>query len=168
MSNGQKPLKQQNSLQISAYVVINVLVFWGLANGIRIDIQSSSSLPEQLFTSALWSVVIGTLTTIFSGQMDQDFKYFLIFWRLKNSLPAFRAFSYFMNKDPMIDPKAIEAKLTTIPTEPIEQNRTWYKIYKKHQDKDSVIDAHKNFLLTREIAGLSFLFLIVLGSARDR
>jgi hypothetical protein len=165
MSNEQKPLKQQNSLQIGAYVVINVLIFWGLANGIGINLQTPSSFPEQLITSALWSVVIGTLTTILSGQMDQDFKYFFIFWRLKDRLPACRAFSYFMNKDPRIDPKAIEAKLTTIPSDPTEQNRTWYKIYKKHQDKNSVIDAHKNFLLTREIAGLSFLFFITLGIA---
>ncbi|NJL38479.1 MAG: hypothetical protein HC840_06020 [Leptolyngbyaceae cyanobacterium RM2_2_4] len=165
MSNEPKTLKQQNSLQIGAYVVINVLVFWGLANGIGINFQSSNSLPEQLFTSALWSIIIGTLTTILSGQMNQDFKYFLIFWRLKDRLPACRAFSYFMNQDPRIDPKAIEAKLTTIPTDPTEQNRTWYKIYKRHQDKNSVIDAHKNFLLTREVTGLSFLFLITLGSA---
>ena len=165
MSKEQKPLKQQNNLQIGAYVIVNILIFWGLANGTSVNFQSSEHLSEHLFTSALWSVVIGTLSTILGGQMTKDFKYLLIFMRLRNRLPGCRAFSYFMNKDPRIDPKSIKAKLIAIPTDPAEQNRIWYKIYKKHKDKDSVIDAHKNFLLAREISGLAFLFLITLGSA---
>lgn len=163
MSQETKTLKQQNTLQIGAYITINILIFWALMTGIELNIEASESILGKVITSAFWSLLVGALTTILNGQISSDIKYILIFWRLKNPLPACRAFSNFMNQDPRIDPEVLKTKLVTIPTEPIEQNRRWYKIYKKHEDKRSVLDAHKKFLLTRELTGLSFLFLIVLA-----
>lgn len=78
-------------------------------------------------------------------------------------MPACRAFSQHMNKDPRIDPKKIKNYLPNLPTEPDEQNRVWYTLYKVHEDKPSVLNAHRNFLLMREIASLSFIFLITFG-----
>ena len=58
--------------------------------------------------------------------------------------------------------KKLHEKFPEIPSDPREQNQLWYNIYEKRKDDKTIRDTHKNFLLLREITGLSFLFLIVL------
>lgn len=165
MSESNKTLKEQNSLQVKAYLGANLLAFWLLANGTELTdvIRNVGSSVDKFIESGTISLLICLLTTIVSGQLSSDFKYILIFRRCKNPLPACRAFSNYMEKDPRIDPAILLSRFGELPTSPKEQNRLWYKIYKQHQSDKIVNETHKNFLLLREIAGLCFLFFISLG-----
>ena len=47
------------------------------------------------------------------------------------------------------------------PTIPAEQNGLWFKLYKAVEAELAVVEAHKKYLLYRDMAALSFLFVIV-------
>lgn len=100
------------------------------------------------------------ISFVLSGFISSDLKANIVFWKMKNPLPGSRAFTEIGPNDPRVDAAVLKKKLKTIPSEPEDQNRVWYKIYKKVQGKKSVDLSHKNFLLARELAAISFLFLI--------
>jgi len=162
MSNDDKTLNQQNASVISIYIVINTLMFLVLKLRIPLN-DATGTIVEKLLASATWVLIIGLLTTIINGPLSSQIKAVLVFWRITETLPGCRAFSYFIEKDPRIDPKTLQAKFGNLPTAPIEQNRLWYKIYKQHQDKKPIEDAHKKFLLTRDLTSVSLLFFIFFG-----
>jgi hypothetical protein len=156
MSDDEKTLNQQNHLSTGAYIVINILVFLILKLGVSAN-EATDSILEKFLTSATWLLISGIFTKVINGQLSSQVKAVLVFWRIKETLPGCRAFSYFMDRDPRINPNVLQAKFGNLPSHPTEQNRLWYKIYKKHELKKSVEDAHKKFLLTRDLASLSFL-----------
>jgi hypothetical protein len=49
-----------------------------------------------------------------------------------------------------------------LPTDPGEQSRLFYSIYKKYANDVGVLDAHKSYLATRDIGTINLLLLIVL------
>jgi hypothetical protein len=51
----------------------------------------------------------------------------------------------------------------SLPKSPIEQNKLWYKIYKKNISNTIVSDSHRAFLLARDLTSLCILFVIFLG-----
>lgn len=162
MSGENKTLNQQNSLSITAYVVINVLIFIILKLGLPIN-NTIEPMVSKLLSSATWLLIFGIFTQIINSQLSSQMKAVLVFWRFKEALPGYRAFSYFMHRDPRIDPNLLRAKLGNLPSKSMEQNRLWYKLYKKHESKKTVVDAHQKFLLTRDLASCGFLCCIVLG-----
>ena len=52
-----------------------------------------------------------------------------------------------------------------LPVDPREQNAKWYSLYKQVDSDPSVINSHKNFLLFRDIAAMSFLLVPTLPLA---
>jgi hypothetical protein len=48
---------------------------------------------------------------------------------------------------------------SALPTEPVEQNRVWYGMYKGVEKEPPVVQAHRDY------AGLSALFVVFLGAA---
>ncbi|MEL6458569.1 MAG: hypothetical protein AAFQ91_10020 [Cyanobacteria bacterium J06621_15] len=164
MSTDAKSLNQQNNSSIITYIIINILIFLILCLGISVN-TAMESILEKLLTSAPLLLVSSIFAQVINGQLSPNFKAILVFWRIKEPLPGCRAFSYFMDKDPRIDPNILKTKFGNLPSDPTEQNRLWYKIYKKHESKTAVEDAHQKFILTRDLAGFSFLFLVVMGFA---
>ena len=105
-------------------------------------------------------LLIILLCLVMEGIISSDLKYKFIFWRLKHPLPGSRAFSLIARKDHRIDMEKV-ARLfhSGIPKDPREQNTTWYTFYKKHSGKVIVFQAHKAFLLTRDLATLTMIFI---------
>lgn len=101
------------------------------------------------------------LCFVLTGLLSPDFKAKLVFWRLKNPLPGSRAFTELGPKDCRIDISELRRKMGDVPEQPEEQNRGWYKLYKQVQNKATVTSAHQSFLLARDLAAISFLFLIL-------
>lgn len=87
----------------------------------------------------------------------QDKKLF----RWRNALPGHRAFSRLVKKDSRIDEEKPKLKLGELPEEPKSQNSLWYSLYKKCSDAITVSEAHKTFLLARDLATVSFVFAIM-------
>ncbi len=81
--------------------------------------------------------------------------------RWQYALPGHRAFSDLIKKDPRIDVKKLTEKMGKLPRKPLEQNSLWYSIYKRYSNSITVKQAHKNFLLSRDLCTTAFLFTII-------
>lgn len=166
----EKTLKQVNLIYVQGYLIANILVFWLLA-GLKFGnlIESLEASFGKITDKIIESIVISALfyigTVVICGLLSSNLKYILIFWRWQNPLPGTRAFTHLMSKDPRIDPKILEERYAPLPIDPADQNRLWYKLYKKHEHDKSVLEAQKYFLLTRELNSVSFLSLFILGVA---
>ena len=47
-----------------------------------------------------------------------------------------------------------------LPTIPEKQNQLWYKMYKEFEFHPMIFASHRNFLLSRDLTGFSFLFVV--------
>jgi hypothetical protein len=110
--------------------------------------------------SGFFPLLAFPLAVIFEGLIHSKHKAVLVFWRIKNPLPGSRAFSDIAPKDPRINLDSIGALFPEgIPVDPQDQNSSWYKLYRQYMDKPIVRDAHRFFLLTRDLAALTIVVI---------
>jgi hypothetical protein len=80
-----------------------------------------------------------------------------------------RVFTDLIGTDPRIDVSVLRRKHGELPQDPQAQNTLWYRLYKQHKTTTLVWEAHKIYLLTRDIttisATLAVLFSIGIVSA---
>lgn len=100
------------------------------------------------------------IAVILSGVVSSDNKARLIFWRCRNALPGHFAFSRLAPKDPRINMEQLRRLISPWPTTPEAENRCWYGIYRRYVDRPTVTHSHTAFLLTRDMAISSLLFLL--------
>jgi hypothetical protein len=162
---GGKSLKEQNRWQLWLVLAINSLFFYGVqqANAIKIDGLRG------LFTDTNKLLPIGfalVISTVLNGMLSADNKARLVFLRWRYALPGHRAFSKYAMSDPRIDLVAL-TKLhgSAFPADPIDQNRTWYRMYKTVEKEPAVNQVHRDFLLLRDYTGLCALFVVFYGAA---
>lgn len=146
------------------FIGVHVAIAWSILTLGSFDIKSVNSVWEiiQKKDGLVWAL-IPIITLVLNGMLSSRFKAILVFWRFKHPLPGCRVFSDLAANDHRIDLSAIRNSHGLIPDLPEEQNRLWYKIYKKHENNSVVIDSHKSYLFSRDLAGVSF-FLIFVGA----
>jgi hypothetical protein len=84
----------------------------------------------------------------------------MIFCRRKNPLPGCRAFTEIALNDARVNIDKLKQLFPSgFPSEPKEQNREWFQLYRKVADRKIVIDSHKSFLLMRDLAAISLNLL---------
>jgi hypothetical protein len=106
------------------------------------------------------------IATVLNGLVSADTKARLVFLRWHHALPGHRAFTRYAVRDPRIDLSALEARHGgALPTDPVEQNRAWYRIYKAAENDHAVRQVHRDFLLLRDYTGLSAVFIVFFGAA---
>lgn len=154
-------LKQQNRTQIVLYAAANFAAFSWVLDGGAFP-QDWEGRIAAITTSAVASGLITLAQIIYSGLLGDEVKAVLVFWRLKHPLPGCRAFSTIAPRDPRIDAVRLKVRLGELPTDPDEQNRVWYRLYRQHKDEAPINDAHGSYLLARELACLSIAFLLAL------
>jgi len=98
-------------------------------------------------------VVVLLLTSLLSA----DAKAVIVFWRVKETLPGHRAFSVYAPRDSRINVDALRKNVGTFPDDPREQNTLWFKLYKKVESEVTVAQAHRYYLLFRDLAAMSLL-----------
>jgi hypothetical protein len=160
-----KSLKEQNRWQLWIIVAVNSLFLYGVvqANAVKADGLRAA------FTNAQNLVPVGlalVIATVLNGLVSADMKARLVFLRWHYALPGHRAFSKYAVRDPHIDMSALE-KLHggPLPVDPVEQNRTWYRIYKTVESEHAVRQVHRDFLLLRDYTGLWAVFIAFYGAA---
>jgi hypothetical protein len=116
-----------------------------------------------LIFKALGVSIAPLLLFLLNGLMSSHQKAVLVFWKLKNPLPGSEAFSKLSKNDTRIDRAKLKNVYGSLPKSPIEQNKLWYKIYKKNISNTIVSDSHRAFLLARDLTSLCILFVIFLG-----
>lgn len=157
-----KPLKDQNTARLMAVVVANLAVFLMI---LKTDALSAADF-EQLtrdVVDLIPAALAVALLTVANGLIDSQTKARLVFWRWTYPLPACRAFSEHAQRDPRINIGDLERKIGRLPTDELEQNATWYQLYRSVESDPAVTHNHREFLFTRDYACLAALLLVVLG-----
>lgn len=160
---GGKSVKEKNRRQLWLAIALNALVFVGV---VRWETMTDAGWRE-MFTAATNLLPIGfalLTTTVANGLMSATTKARLVFVRWKNALPGHRAFSTHGACDPRVDMDRIKKSMgNKLPAGPEEENKAWYRIFKEVEAAPEVELAHREFLLMRDYAAFSAIFLIVLG-----
>ena len=171
----EKTLKQSNLTYLRGFIILNIMIFLfmakidisGMVGFLDFDIKSNkifNKLAEDAIVAPLILALFYILVTLLSGLIDSTTKERLVFLRWNDVLPGCRAFSKHMYEDPRIDPEIIEKNNGVLPTESSKQNSLWYRIYKKYQNEQPILDAHRNFLLMRDLCGIHLICSIGLGA----
>ncbi len=95
--------------------------------------------------------------------MSADSKARIVFLRWNNPLPGHEAFTRYARNDPRIDFEYLKTHYGPLPSDPLEQNKLWYKLYKSVKAEPSVTQVHRNYLFTRDFTFISLIMLIILG-----
>lgn len=161
-TRGENTLKGQNLKYLVAFVSGNGLVFFGLIAGLAAD---WTLLTAETLSAAVVATLVGALAIVLNGIVSGNAKAILVFWRINNPLPGCRAFSRYMYTDPRIDPEVLKSHHGPLPDAEEDQNRLWYRLYQTHAEAPSVVEAHRSYLLTKDLTALSGLFLVTLGPA---
>ena len=158
-----KSLKDQNRWLIRSYVLL-------LAAAVAIGVVGFDELRafgQDLVTGSLASIapalvvyVLASLAAfLLLGLLPSLWRDRLAHLRWKNPLPGARAFTEIGVRDPRVDLSRLEQRFGSLPTTLEIQNQLWYRIYREHQDELSVLDAHRSYLLSRDLTVATWVML---------
>jgi hypothetical protein len=145
-------LKGKNAVYSWSFIGANLAVFLSLV----FSGQFASSSVDHFWTrvttkDGIIAACIPIVAIVLGGALSDSGKARLVFWRWRNPLPGCRAFTELLSTDPRIDSAALQRKHGEFPREPQEQNALWYRLYKARKTVPSVWEAHKMYLLTRDL-----------------
>lgn len=152
MKNRSTNLKTANIKWLVMLAVFDGLMALTLAP----DFLSFSTAAFLRVSAAL---VLPVVVLLLTSLLSHHVKAVLVYWRLTHPLPGSEAFTKHGPADMRIDMAALAKNVGKLPTDPVEQNTKWYKLYRLVVDDVAVVDAHKNYLLFRDMAALS-VFLV--------
>lgn len=147
------------------FITVNLTIFLVIALKRSFNLDNLNGTYNSLrVEDGLIAAISSLFTFVLNGLLPSNFKATLVFWRIHDTLPGCRVFTDLIDKDYRIEKADIIRKFGKLPTEPQAQNTLWYKIYKENEFDPMIFDSHRNFLLSRDLTGLSFLFLIIYTS----
>lgn len=154
-------LKSSYQWSLRAFTALHIAIFW-----VVIISRENLSLINSVFESltiedSLYMIFAPIITLLLGGWLPAELKAKLIYWRYNNPLPGSSAFSLHMHNDHRIDPQLLEKNWGTLPVEPVEQNRLWYRMYKAVDSDIRVHEAHRDSLFSRDLNGYAVIFLLV-------
>ncbi len=147
--------------------IVTVFIMWCLAiyltfqcapSGFWSELQATIS--ELRLKEGVALIMSPVLALVLTGLISPANKARLVFWKWKHALPGHAAFSLLAPKDPRIDMALLGEKIGSVPTDPEMQNRLWYSLYKQEANKPAVAEAHRVFLLARDLSCVSLLFAV--------
>ena len=158
-------LKKSNKPALKSFAAINVVVFWA----IFVAGADLSTIPELWksvsFKDGFFAVLAPLATFVLDGLMTANAKTRLIYWRWQNPLPGSRAFSSHLLSEPRADGEQIVRRWGPLPQAPRDQNVLWYRMYRHVESDFRVHEANRAWLLSRDLTGYAFVFLLCLGIA---
>lgn len=151
-----RDLKEGNKVLLAAYLAVHGLVVAWTTLGWPSSLDHFKAIVGVEWIKAA-ILAIPTLLVSYLNRLGRDrVKTGLVFWRTENALPGCRAFTELAPKDPRIDLASLKQAVGGMfPISPGEQNKTWYRLYQKHKDSPSIQDAHRDYLLFRDITWLT-------------
>lgn len=152
-------LKQDNNRTTFLTLVAAIL----FSTGFQVGFSKLPNISEVILAGAA-SSVFSTVLVMLTNLLPHDLKHKLIFTRLFNEMPACRIHKLIL-KDPRIDYELANEQWPDVfsnKADPGQRNSLWYQqIYKTVKDKPEVIQAHRNFLLYRDICSGMFMLLLI-------
>jgi len=157
---GQEYLKNKNTPRLWLFIGVNCAAFLSVVIAKRLTGSSIEHFWQHVSAKdGLIALCMPLTTIVLNGLLGDLAKARLVFWRWRFPLPGCRVFTVFLKTDPRVDVPALRVKYGEFPKDPMGQNALWYQIYKKHSEKITVVESHRAYLLTRDIAALSAIFL---------
>ena len=158
-------LKESYQKRLWIVVVINTVIFWGFVV-LHADFSSIwTSISSISFNTGIAGLIAPTVVFLLDGLLSADTKARVIFWRFSHPLPGSRAFSIHLKNETRADPDQLVNRWGVLPDDPAEQNRLWYRIFRDVENEVRVYEAHRGWLIARDLTGFSFLFLVIFGTA---
>lgn len=151
-NNGERSLKSLNMkwlVLLAAADVLFVLLF------VAPDLLNGVTLTQIGIGRVLSTTVMPVVVLLIVNVLPHDVKSMLVYWKPLGVLPGCEAFTKYGPRDPRIDMAALKKNVGALPTDSIEQNSKWYKLYKQVPNEPEVQEAHKLFLMYRDMAVLS-------------
>lgn len=132
---------------VTLYAIVAGLCYRGLGSAF-LDL-------EALKTAA----IMATLCALAQDILPRSFKEFLVFLRVRDRLPGCRAFSQASND--RFDLSRITNLRSLRELSGAEQQRTFYKVYKKHSSDAAVSGKSFRYLAWRDTAAIYFLLSLL-------
>jgi hypothetical protein len=152
-------LKDQNKPQLWLGVAANAVAIYAAAQWA----DMSAFGLRGLLNGVIHLLPVGL--AVANSLVDVETKYRLVFLRWHHALPGHRAFTEYGPRDPRVDMSKVKGVLGgTLPSDPDEQNATWYALFKNVENEPPVLSVHRDFLLLRDYAALAALFVPVFGA----
>jgi len=157
----EKLIKDKNRKWLICYLLFHIIIFALFAALISPTFRDVNELLSKFKSpSGFFPLLSFPFAIILEGIIHSDYKAILVFWHIKNPLPGNRAFSIIAHKDPRIGMNKLKEMFPNgLPESPRDQNSKWYKLYHEYSERPTVYDAHKSFLLTRDLAALTTLLI---------
>jgi hypothetical protein len=158
----QSYLKSKNAVYLWSFIGANLAIFFSLVvskgfTGSSVDHFWGRVTAKDGIIAASMPI----LAIVLSGVLSDLGKARVVFWRWHNPLPGCRAFTRLISSDPRIDVPALRRKLGELPRDPRAQNALWYRLYREHSTDIKISEAHRTYLLTRDMATISILFVVL-------
>jgi hypothetical protein len=157
-----KSLKAASAAWLVSLVAFDILVLFVF---VFPDVIGALSITELTVARATLALVLPVAVLLLSGVLSHRIKASLVYWKIANALPGYAAFTRHGPEDARIDMAALQKNIGNLPTIPAEQNRLWFKFFKAVETEPAVVEAHKMYLLYRDMAAISLLLLIAVPAA---
>lgn len=156
-------LKKRNRFWIFSYLIASAFIFWCVFRNVYSFTEVQDWFDAVKSFGSIGAILAPMVTVLLNGLITPHWKAIFVYWRLRDPLPGSYAFTKISETDPRIDTGSLRSRIGEIPESPAEQNSLWYKIYLKHQNKVQVLEAHRSWLLLRDLTSASVLMFPVFG-----
>lgn len=151
-----KSLNMKWLVMLASLDVLVVLLF------VAPEFIKDSSWSSVVVMRGLVTALLPVLVLMFTGVLPHNVKAILVYWNVKNPLPGCHAFTRYAPADVRIDMVALRKNVGELPTDAAEQNRKWFKLYRMVGDDKTVVEAHKMYLLYRDMAAMSLPLIVLI------
>ena len=162
LDSDQPSLKGHNFRYMWPFIGINLAVFLSILVSKQLGGGALESFWHRITAKdGIVAAGIPLLAIVLSGVFSDQNKARLVFWRWRHPLPGCRVFTQLIETDPRINVPALKNRLGAFPRAPQAQNALWYQLYKARQKAVTVFQAHRVYLLTRDMATVSAAFVVL-------
>lgn len=157
----QRYIKSENRKWLILYLLLHIVIFALFTGLIKFNLSDADQLISKLKNpQGFLPLSVAILIIVLEGLFKNSVKEFLVFWRIKHRLPGHRAFTKVGPGDPRIDMERVKKQFPDgLPNNPEKQNKEWFRLYREYQNELQVFYSHKAFLLTRDLAALTVVFI---------
>jgi hypothetical protein len=159
----ESSLKGRNAAFLWVFIGVNLAIFLSVLVGKELT-EIDHFWQRVTSKDGIIAAGVPLLAIILSGVLGDTGKARIVFWRWRNPLPGCRAFTELIATDPRIDVLALKQKVGPFPRKPHEQNALWYRLYRGRKNELVVSQSHRIYLLTRDLAALAALFVILFST----
>jgi hypothetical protein len=156
--DGNQSLKSLNMKWLVLLAVADVLF---LLLFIAPEVTNRATMTQLGISRILTTTVMPVVVLLVVNVLPHDLKSMFVYWKPLGVLPGSEVFTKYGPLDPRIDMNELKKNVGVFPTLPTEQNSKWYKLYKMVPNEPEVLEAHKMFLLYRDMAVLSLALIVV-------